>query len=610
MAAEISPDAIRDAQFRTVIRGLDSNEVSRFLSEVASRIEALEADRDRLSARLGEFADRDLKSEFESVGREVTSVLEAAREAAETMRERATLDAARWRSEATAEAESARKEARSDAEALRGDAWTEGTELLNQAVAESNRLMQLAERDAITITGETEREAHRLVSNARREAEDLARAATMKAEKLTVDATKAHDEMIEQARRQAEASQERTRALEQRREELMEELDGVRSTLSQLEGTLEAKREDLNLSRTHDTSVRIVPSSQKSPVPIVEDPVDWVPGETVRVVREAPDPLPTPPKREPATEDVEVAEAVLPEVVSDREPGEDTTTPVPPVNPKPTVERQIPTPDKPPTEKPEPEPEGDDVGALFASLREPGSDKGPAPSEIEPAQTQSDEARTADVGESPTQSEREPAPTQADDLLEARDALLLPITNRALRGIKKAITEGQNIALDGLRTDSEWRPDRKQLAQTLQADLIALWSEGFSSGHDRAEALTGAKLKRPQTPKSNLAEKFSDAIADALETELAASGDGQRERQSAASKVFRAWRTDEAERRVREVALSGFHSGLAKSVEDRSLQWVASGTPCTACKEAAQDPEANLPPVHQGCECTVIVAST
>lgn len=602
MAPEISPDSIRDAQFRTVIRGVDTNEVSQFLSEVAARIAELEAERDRLSARLGEFADRDLKTEFENVGREVTTVLEAAREAAETMRERATLDAARWRSEAMSDAETERKDARNDAEALRGDAWAAGTELLNQSVAESNRLMKLAERDAITITGEAEREAHRLVSNARRDAEDLVRSATMNAEKLTVDATKAHDEMIEQARRQAEASQERTRALEQRREELMEELDGVRSTLSQLEGTLEAKREDLNLSRTHDTSVRVVPSSSSAAVPIVENPVDWEPGETVRVVRETSD-APIPSSREP--DPIEATEERPTRVITDQPVNvpESVTDPEPAVDPVVIDEPIEEEPSAPVAPEPETEPADDEVDALFASLLDPNvrtdppATRAPTPEPPVPVVKPSE----------PKASPREEL-QRSDDLLEARDAMLLPITNRALRGIKKAITEGQNIALDGLRTDADWRPDRTQLAETLRADIITLWSESFSAGHDRAEAMIGSKLKRPATPKSNLADEFGVAIADALESELEASGDGQRERQSAASRVFRAWRTDEAERRVREVALSGFHEGLATSVGDRPLQWVASGTPCSACKDAAQNPSENLPPVHHGCECSVVVA--
>lgn len=602
MAPELTPDSLRNARFRTALRGADQSEVKDLLEAAAAQIEALQEQKDRLASRLGEFAERDLKTEFEKVGNEITEVLEAARQAAETMRERATLDAARWRSEAMAESEKVRKDAKNDAEALRGDAWTTGTDLLNQASAEVKRTTQQAERNAITITGEAEREAHRLVSAARREAEDLVRTATMDAEKLNVDAQKAHDQMIDDAIRQAEASQERTRALEQRREELMEELDAVRSTLSQLEGTLEAKREDLSLSRTPDSSVKVVPSGPVTSERTAEPPPqNWSPGETVRVIHppdREPELVPTaPPSVAPkekappqeAEETVEVVEA--PAVVAEPEPAAD------PDESGATADLTEPAPVSAPP------PSKDEVGELFASLREPGSvapvdEDGELPAggepEPQPAETRADEPKTV--------------LSIDDELLENRDSVLLPISNRALRGTKRAITEAQNIALDSLRTESSWLPDEKALTDILRAEIVALWAESYSAGHHMAEALSGAKLKRPSTPSSDAAETFGAALASSLESELSASGDGQRERQSAASRVFRGWRTDESERRIRELALRGYHRGLIESGKGFAATWVPAGTPCTSCRIAAKDPAANLPPVHTGCECSVTIS--
>ncbi len=606
MAPEVTPESIRDAQFRTVIRGVDASAVAQFQAEVASKVAELLEQNQRLTARLGEFADRDLKSEFEVVGNEVTAVLEAAREAAESMRERASLDAARWRSEAMAEVENVQKEARNDAEALRGDAWTVGTEMLNQATTESNRLMKQAERDAITITGEAERDAHRLVSTSRREAEDLVRSASMDAEKLTTDAAKAHDDMIEQARRQAEASQERTRALEQRREELMAELEGVRSTLSHLEGTLEAKREDLNLSRAMgDSSVRVVPSTPAAePSAAPESQVDWVPGETVRVVRGDEQAGPATETRPPLAPPAPAVRVIPPQRASAAEPepeiDEEPVEPVVTVASQPDVESDEPVAATTPS---------DDVDVLFASLRDPGSPARVAP--LEPAATHPESGSIDSVDPVSVEETTSSGPVRvADDLLEERDAMLLPITNRSLRGIKKAITEAQNIALDGLRTTADWKPSKTQLTNTLQADLIALWSESFSAGHDMAEAMAGKKLKRPPTPDGDSTKEFVAGLVDSLKSELSSAGDGQRERQSAASKVFRGWRTDEAERRIRQTSLRAYHSGLAGSATDLELEWVASGTPCSACQASAADPANHLPPVHPGCECSLAIATS
>lgn len=595
MPFEVTPETVRGADFRTVMRGADPSAVKQFLDEVAGALEELQRDRDRLVSRLGEFADRDLRSEFENVGREVTTVLEAAREAAETMRERASADAARWKSESMAEAEQLRKEAKSDAEALRSDAWTVGSELLNQVVAEARNLRESVERDAITIAGEAERDAHRLVSGARREAEDMLRAASMEAEKITAEAEKSRDDMLATASKQAEASQERTRALEHRREELMKELEGVRAALHQMEGTLEAKREDLNLSRTGDTSVRVIPGNR--PAETVPEPqVTWQPGETVRIIRDEhqkPEPAPQRDRTEPAPP-VETAPAKT------LEPDEEELSPV--------AEPEQPTPPAPAKPEPVPAPapaQKDDVEALFESLRSPGErSAGERPSGVGADRPAADPDPTTEPRPESVPAP-EPSIRSADDVIEERDGALLPITNRALRGIKKAVTEAQNVALDGLRTDSGWEPDRTAMAETLRADLITLWAESYTAGHDRAQAMAGAKLKRPSTPTTNSPEVFGTDLVQDLKEQLSSSSDGQRERQSAASKVFRAWRTDEAERRVRALALTGFHRGFAESAAGRRVEWIASGTPCSACRQAATDPKSKLPPVHPGCECTL-----
>ncbi|MET0567375.1 MAG: DivIVA domain-containing protein [Acidimicrobiia bacterium] len=595
MASDITPDDIRRAEFRAVRRGLDPDEVSSFLERIAADVDKLEKERERLATKLGEYADRDLDSEFETLGREVAAVLQSAKEAADTMRERATTDAARWRSEAMSEVEAMRKEARSDAEALRGDAWATGTELLNQSAVEARRVRSEAEQDVLSIMGEAEREAHRLTSTARREAEDVLRSAMMDSEKLGSEAKKRHDDLIEQAYRQAESAQERTRALEERREELMLELETVRSTLSRLEGTLEERREDLELSPA-STSVKVVPARTEP------DEKTWELGETVRVIPpyERPPSEPTGPSverpRPPARE-------VMPEPSADL-PDEPIREEAPPPAPEPTRER-IEEREAVVEMEPEPEPERepevgpDDVGALFDSLR--GSPQ---------ATITVHTATTSEVEDAETEHSPPPVVTAPrSEFIEERDARLLPITNRALRGVKKAVTDAQNVALDSLRIDDTWHPESQVLAEMMQADLKGLWAESYSAGHAAAEEMTGSRLKRKDTPPSNAADTFGEDLAGAVSYALIDAGDGQREKQSATSRVFRGWRTDEAERRVRQLALVGYHRGLADAAgEGNSVQWVASGTPCSACREAAAEPGSHLPPVHTGCECTVVLA--
>ncbi len=104
------------------------------------------------------------------------------------------------------------------------------------------------------------------------------------------------------------------------------------------------------------------------------------------------------------------------------------------------------------------------------------------------------------------------------------------------------------------------------ISEAVHAELTTVWSESFAAGHAVAEDMTGDKLKRPRTPSSSLAKQFGEALASEVTSAIEEAGSGQRERQSAASKVFRIWRTDEAERRVREAAIDAFERAIEKSV--------------------------------------------
>lgn len=537
------------------------------LAAAAGRIEQLQARCDQLEESLAETPSQEIVSEFEHVGQEVTAILQAAREAAEAMRERASIDAARWRREAAEEADTARKEAAADAEAMRRDAWVTGTELLEQAMTNAEAMRAAAERDVLTVMGEAEREAHRLTSGARREAEDTVRNANMEAEKISTEATKRRDEIIDTANRQAATAQERARALEQRRDELLEELENVRSTLTRLEGSLEERREALDLTRLtpEDTTVRVVH-------PPAEAKKDWELGETVRVVPKEPSKAFQP--------DPGIADEVSEQVARIREP-DDTPRPrddQPAPDPEPEPEEPVAgsEPAEVEIESPEPEPapapasppaaeEGsrDDVGALFASLRGGGEadpDDPTAATDPEVSQPDAGVETAEEDDDVPTSP-----PDDGTDWIAVRDSRLLPITNRALRGVKKAMTEVQNVALDSLRTDDVWKPDEASIAESIHAELVAVWTESFAAGHATAEEMAGGRLKRPTTPSSKADREFAADLAEAVASALERAGEGQRERQSAASRVFRVWRSDEAERRIRDIAVRGYETGIEKS---------------------------------------------
>ncbi|MGH8925654.1 MAG: DivIVA domain-containing protein [Acidimicrobiia bacterium] len=575
---QLTPDQIAGRSFRTTFRGLDPGQVKDFLAALAQQTQDLIAQRDRLAGRLGEFAERDLKSEFAAVGGEITSVLEAARDAAEGMRDRATADAARWRSEAMAEAENERRSAREDAEHLRSDAWLTSEELLKQAQTEARRVAETAERDSLSVLGEAEREAHRLTASARRESEDLTRVARMEAERVHAEALARHDEIVESARRQAEGSQERARALEQRRQELLAELETLRSSLARMEGELDERRTRLGLSgpdeQPAEQILRVV-----TPGP---DKFDWEPGETVRVVAKRKEKQAASPDLEEVVEDVKrIRSSEAPQPEPDEQPAT-----VPEAGP--TVEQ----------------PSVDELGAIFSRLRGVPVDEGDqAPGE--PSQ---------EVKEtSPPPTLKRVAP--ATDPFELQRRLVLPVSNRALRNLKRQLTEMQNQALEGVRvTEGSWRPTVDDTSQYLRPELVVLLAESFSMGHSAAEELAGRTFVRPHTPArdeaSGMANDLVEQISAVLGSEENGGRDGGRELSSALSRVFRSWRTDEAERRVNDLASSAYHDGLSASLTSGGLKTVmmVGGRGCLRCREAAEEEAVHLPPLHPGCTCTLVPA--
>lgn len=645
--ADFTLDDITRKRFRTSFRGFDTLEVRQYLEALASAVDELVAERDQTAAKLAKLGERDLKSEFESIGREVSAVLEAAREAADQLRQRATNDATRWRSEAVAEAEQELRRARVDAEQLRGDAWATADEMLKQVIAEAERIETNTEKERLRMVGEAEREAHRVVATGRREAEDMVRNAKMEVDRLTITAQTAHDEMIEKATRQADAAQERTRALEIRRQELKVELDSIRHALATAEGELEERRSALQLSPASDESAIVSTVAEDREVEAEKADDEWTPGETVRVVRPGvASPMTRTTVGGPINETPEIV-VLTPEEVKARqgmdvraEQAADTAAvdasesdPDVAIAPEPLeVDEPVPVdaeskadsgasediPDvtaesdhgEPAVEEIAQDATGrfEELSGLFARLRNPQE----RPDTAEPDAADEPAEQPTQEAESPTEPR---APRYDGDPVELRSRLILPVSNRALRNIKRQLTEAQNEALEELRlSDGEWDPDGPALGARLRPDLVVLASEAFASGHTAAMEMTGERFKRPSTPKTEPENEWVAALLQDVNHALVEGrrqGQGARQLGASVSRVFRAWRTDEAERRVAELAANRYHAGLSEVLESNGFTtgWVVSGRGCTTCRTSAEsDPNEweTLPPVHPNCGCTLI----
>lgn len=671
--AQFSPDDIAHQRFRSAFRGFDPSEVAEYLGAVARDVAELVAERDRLQARLTEMGERDLKREFEAVGREVSQVLESAREAADQMRERASADATRWRSEAIAEAEATLRSARADAEQLRSDAWSTGEELLKQAMAESERISSSTEKERLRMVGESERESHRLVSAARRESEELLRSARMEADRLRTVAQKEHDQIIQQANRSSEAAQERTRALELRRQELRAELDEIRHALATAEGELEERRAALALS---PTTLEAPPEEQASEQADTDDS-EWTPGETVRVVRPSTPPGPSEPANIVSHEtpeitvlsaedlarrtaeakaeerDVEIGEPLdvfesgeeSPEGDMGSDQEDEIETVAVDVTLEAPDEQDVEMLDRPdeeasgvldveqvqvdhvqiverPAEQTEERDEPDELGESFAELsglfeRLRGPETPPAEAEnVEQPEPEPEPEREPSVEPEQARSGDRPPVDYGGDPFELKSGLLMPISNRALRNIKRQLTEAQNGALEELRlTDGAWEPDGPALAARLRPDLTVLASESFAAGHSAAVEMSGERLKRPPTPKMEPeTEWVASLIRDLNHTlgEGRRQGQGSRELGASVSRVFRSWRTDEAERRVAEVSSHAYHTALSEVLIESgfSVSWLVAGRGCPSCRTNAESVPSewtSVPPAHSGCGCTLVI---
>jgi hypothetical protein len=293
-------------------------------------------------------------------------------------------------------------------------------------------------------------------------------------------------------------------------------------------------------------------------------PVDAleIAAEVEALQRPQPEPVP-----EPAPAQVLEPEPVLaaaPEPAPVPEPTPELVSEPQPVLVSPPAPE--PTPETAPERAPEPEAThavasgtaADDISGLFASLRldvpkvpEPTPQPEPEPIPPEPAPAE---------------------PHAAEHARERRDRLLLPVQNRALRGVKRNIVDLQNRCLEELRVDGSWIPDEALFGGAFDDDLAVMARESMIAGFAAAREVAGVS----ETPHpsgvsvESPAEEFVAALVAAVRAALERSrgaGTSARDTASGLSRVFRTWRTDEAERRVRLASEAAFDRGFRAALE-------------------------------------------
>ena len=532
MAEDLTPSQVRARRFEVTRRGYDRAEVESYLGAIADEVDHI---RDRLATReakelaVGLDDPEAFALEFGTIAEDIGTILEAARAAAEGMRTRASHDADDWRSTTEGETRKLLVEATEQSQSMRASAWNEGSSMLSSASAAASSEVLAAREDALFIRAESEREAIRLTGDAKRDREESIRTARTDAEQMLESARTESDGILAAANQQAEQAQERARALEDRRAELLAELESTRSSIGKLEEEIESRRQKLETPEPE-----LVPESD----PRAHHSSD---GGSVRIVASTRSVRPKPVDAEELVADVvALRSTVAPQIAPEAIPAVTETVAViaPPLAEEPAASssRTVETEESATETPPAPAESVDDIGSLFASL------KAESASPLQGGQASSQ----ARGGREPASLEELEASNQGGpegpDVLETTDvSTLIPLQNAALKEIKRTLVDLQSDALEYLRIDSAWTP-RKTFTNRFGAPYAQL-ALGITGSKDDGGA---AKMF-----SSNLHGAVAGAISKARD-----SGAGDRQTASDVSRVFRMWRADEAERRVADTARS------------------------------------------------------
>jgi DivIVA domain-containing protein len=531
-------------------------------TRAAARADANEwrSDAEAESRRLREEADTYASEVRNAATAEAERMAGEAESAAAETRASAQEYSQALRQSADAETTRQRSEAMAAAETARASVWDEATAILDTVAREVLEARERGENDSLAIIADAEQQSHRMVSQARQSAEEQRRTARIEADRLIGDAQSQHDEIIETATRAAAAAQERAQALERRREELMGQLEKAQKAMRTLEEELETKRGSLrDRDVPADTStvkvvqppepeelagVKVIPSVPHSPAPSVkaEDIVDEV--RTLREQRQSEN-GDSKPEREPEAK---------PKRKPERKPERKQEA-------KPKSKREIEQARRPKSEPESAQGKADaesgeapasDIDALFANLRQ---------AEDEPADP------------------RRPRPTPGVDPDELRERLLLPLQNRAHREIKRQLTEQQNVALEQLRVSgADWVPGAAEHEGAFALAISELVVESARSGYlaarelgirsDEPPALAAADLDVPVTA---FAADLVDAVAGVLESSRSAD-ETSRKTSGAVSRIYRSWRTDRAELRLREMSDVAYADALRVALRQEGVE--------------------------------------
>ena len=612
MSEQILSDRSEALSFSRSFFGYDPLEVRAFVTKMNVQLEQMRARRGPSVSGNGVVRDDDLAVLIDSTVRDISDVLEAARAAAQKIRDRAEHEASDGLAAAAEQTRTLLAAAEAEAFALRKAAWDTSTEVLESAKVEGARMRTAAERDALEIIGNAERNAHRKLAAARRDSENAIQAADLEGERLRGAALEAGQQLIRAAKDREASVEEQVAALELRYQELLREFEDLQT---KLEGPPEQSPTNQisavrvirpgGVARGEAEFIGGIDSIKDVAAPTRNRTSNWADGSgSVRLIE-------TPNVRARVEVDAqELADEVarLREVdagavvASGSDPeskGEDDWSEpgrlisVPAATARGTEAGREVAAARAPTGVGASR-STDELGVLFLQLRTKKSKIAKGPAE-----------------DSASRESRSP--------LDQYDRALLPVTNRALRAVKRQLTDVQSEQSRALEEHPEdWQPERSVLASYLVHALSVMEREAFERGYAAAEETTGSRLP---VLRGDTAARGSATFVDALFEEVSKTVEEGRESGRsgpdlvyAVSRVYRVWRTDEAERRLRFLAGRAYHQGFLQGLGEAGVYEfrVEVNKGCEDCASLVgvvlTEDEVPVVPLHSECRCTILPA--
>ena len=496
------------------------------------------------SAASGVQGDR-----YRELGREIGDLLKSVQDTAARIRGQAEEDAARWREEATTEVEKRIVEAQAAAEELRASAWEVSTEMIANLQELEIESYDSIEKHSQEIIAEAENESHRIREDARRRAESIRSDANVESLEVEERTRTLCDQMIDSAQQRVSAIQERVLALERHRDQLLEEIGGIRSGAA-----------PIGVKLVDQTGALIY-----RPPPEVEETAHVTPHHEmsglVRVI--------------PQDEPEETSNADLPppgEAVPDPTDERSTKDPVPGALSEDGVAGAGPTPaggqDKAASgeERADPQAALGGFEDLFASLRRaaPAASR----SSSTPPVGRNGSADTAPRPTEPRQESPRVGEAEAETL---REEMLLPVANQFLRQFKRLLAEEQNRVLEGIRV-GELAWNAEEVDGRLRSHLEMLTEQSWQAGHSAAERMAGRDISKPAfeaEPERGFAHLMVADVTEAID--MAGSVENISQRSRVASRVFRIWRSDTLESHLRDLGSKYYRQSLARSLREAGL---------------------------------------